>query len=78
MSPIRPKRKPAPLGGCIDVYKCLLCGDTLAVNADGQTFGTSPPLECQGCPGQPDMQAGRYYSTVTVSSALRVSSGVDR
>ena len=54
------RRSPKPLGDAIDVYKCLRCGDTLAVNADAQTFHTAPPLECKACPGQPDMQAGRY------------------
>jgi hypothetical protein len=62
-------RKPKPLGGCIDVYKCLRCGYTVAQNADGETFRNAAPLECQRCPGEPDMQAGRYYSTVTASSA---------
>lgn len=62
------RRKPKPLGGCIDVYKCLSCGATVAENADGETFSSPPPLECQRCPGQPNMQGGRYYSTVTTSS----------
>lgn len=38
-----------PLRGVIDVYKCLRCGDTLAVNADAQTFREPPPLECKAC-----------------------------
>lgn len=58
-----------PLRGVIDVYKCLACGGTIAVNADAQTFRNPPPLECKRCPGQPDMQAGRYYSTIVRSSA---------
>lgn len=61
-------RRAKPLRGVIDVYKCLSCGATLAVNADSQTFSKPPPLECKSCPGQPDMQAGRYYSTVVRSS----------
>lgn len=63
------RRKPKPLGGVIDAYKCLSCGQTIAVNADSQTFRNPPPLECKRCPGQPDMQAGRYYSTKVQSSA---------
>lgn len=62
-----PRRRPKPLGGCIDVYKCPACGDTRAVNADGETFRSPPPHECRRC--GIDMQAGRYYSTVTRSSA---------
>lgn len=63
------QRKIKPLRGVIDVYKCLRCGTTVAVNADAQTFSNPAPLECKDCPGQPDMQAGRYYSTVVRSSA---------
>jgi DNA replicative helicase MCM subunit Mcm2 (Cdc46/Mcm family) len=61
-------RKPKPLKGVIDVWKCLECGYTVAQNADAQTFSGPAPLECKRCPGQPDMQAGRYYSTVVASS----------
>lgn len=49
-----------PLGAELDVYKCLSCGTTTCVNADGETFRQPAPLGCQKCPGQPDMQAGRY------------------
>jgi DNA-directed RNA polymerase subunit RPC12/RpoP len=63
------RRRPKPLGGVIDVYRCLSCGKTIAVNADAQTFSAPPPLECKDCRGEPDMQAGRYYSTVVRSSA---------
>jgi DNA-directed RNA polymerase subunit RPC12/RpoP len=53
-----------PLGDAIDVYKCLSCGHVFATNADAQTFRNAPPLECDHCPGNPDMQAGRYYAVV--------------
>lgn len=65
------RRAPKPLAGVIDVWKCLRCGATVAQNADSQTFSNPAPLECKECPGQPDMQAGRYYSTVVASSAPR-------
>jgi DNA-directed RNA polymerase subunit RPC12/RpoP len=58
-----------PLRGVIDVYKCLHCGDTMAVNADAQTFREPPPMECKACPGEPDMQSGRYYAVGTASTA---------
>lgn len=62
-------RSPKPLGGVIDAYKCLRCGTSLAVNADSRTFRQPPPLECKRCPGEPDMQARRYYAVGTASSA---------
>lgn len=65
------RRAPKPLGGVIDVYKCMRCGATEVQNADAQTFREPAPLECQRCPGQPDMQGGRYYSTIVRSSAER-------
>jgi DNA-directed RNA polymerase subunit RPC12/RpoP len=65
----RHPRKIKPLRGVVDVYKCLRCGSTLAVNADSQTFSGPPPVGCERCPGEPYMEAGRYYSTVTRSSA---------
>lgn len=58
-------RQIKPLRGVIDVYKCLRCGRTIAVNADSETFSQPPPLECKQCAGQPDMQAGRYYAVDT-------------
>lgn len=51
-----------PLGDVVDAYKCLVCGTSLVVNADAQTFRNPPPLECKRCPSQPDMQAGRYVA----------------
>lgn len=55
-----PPKAIVPLGEDIDAYRCLSCGRTFATNADAQTFRSSPPLECDGCPGSPDMQAVRY------------------
>jgi transcription elongation factor Elf1 len=63
-------RKPKPLGGVIDVWQCLRCNNTVASNADAKTFRNAPPLECKRCPGEPEMQAGRYYSTVVASSRV--------
>jgi hypothetical protein len=62
------RRKPKPLGHVIDVWRCLRCGSTVAENTDSETFRNPAPLECKKCPGQPDMQARRYYSTVVESS----------
>jgi hypothetical protein len=70
------RRKPKPLGHVIDVWRCLRCGTTITENTDSQTFSNPAPLECKKCPGEPDMQARRYYSTAVASSRAYVEGGV--